>query len=93
MAEILVDSNVLVYAHDLSEPEKQLRALEVLDRLVEAALGVLSAQTLAEFSGEEPGGRVEHDHRDVIREQLAGLDKLAALPLQVGGVAGRCQID
>ena len=49
MAEILVDSNVLVYAHDLSEPEKQLRALEVLDRLVETALGVLSTQTLAEF--------------------------------------------
>ena len=49
MAEILVDSNVLVYAHDISEPEKQLRALEVLDRLVETDLGVLSAQTLAEF--------------------------------------------
>jgi predicted nucleic acid-binding protein len=49
MTEILVDSNVLVYAHDLSEPEKQRRALEVLDRLVETALGVLSAQTLAEF--------------------------------------------
>jgi len=49
MAEILVDSNVLVYAHDLSELEKQLRALEVLDRLVETALGVLSTQTLAEF--------------------------------------------
>ena len=49
MVEILVDSNVLVYAHDLSEPEKQHKALEVLDRLVETALGVLSTQTLAEF--------------------------------------------
>ena len=49
MVEILVDTNVLVYAHDLSEAEKQRRALEVLDRLVEAGLGVLSTQTLAEF--------------------------------------------
>jgi len=49
MAEILVDSNVLVYAHDRSELEKQHRALEVLDRLVETAFGVLSTQTLAEF--------------------------------------------
>lgn len=49
MAEILVDTNLLVYAHDLSEVEKQRRALEVLERLVEAGLGVLSTQTLAEF--------------------------------------------
>ena len=49
MAGILVDSNVLVYAHDRSEPEKQDRALELLDRLVETAFGVLSTQTLAEF--------------------------------------------
>jgi predicted nucleic acid-binding protein len=49
MAGILVDSNVLVYAYDRSEPDKQYRALEVLDRLVETGLGVLSAQTLAEF--------------------------------------------
>jgi predicted nucleic acid-binding protein len=49
MAEILVDTNLLVYAHDLSEVVKQRRALEVLERLVEAGLGVLSTQTLAEF--------------------------------------------
>ncbi len=42
----LVDTNVLVYAYDRSEPEKQRRALEVLDRL---AVGVLSTQVLAEF--------------------------------------------
>ena len=49
MAGILVDSNVLMYAYDRSEPEKQHRALEVLDRLVETGLGALSTQTLAEF--------------------------------------------
>lgn len=49
MASILVDTNVLVYAYDRSEPEKQRRALDVLDRLVTADVGFLSAQVLAEF--------------------------------------------
>jgi len=49
MVEILVDTNVLVYAHDRTEPEKQWRALDVLDRLVAADTGVLSTQVLAEF--------------------------------------------
>jgi predicted nucleic acid-binding protein len=49
MTAVLVDTNVLVYAYDRSESEKQLRALAVLDRLVEADAGVLSTQILAEF--------------------------------------------
>jgi predicted nucleic acid-binding protein len=49
MTAILVDTNVLVYAYDRSEPEKQRRALAVLDWLVDANAGVLSTQVLAEF--------------------------------------------
>ena len=45
----LVDTNVLVYAYDRSEPEKQIRALEVLDRLAETQRGVITAQVMAEF--------------------------------------------
>mgnify|MGYP001044479379 CR=1 FL=1 len=46
---VFVDTNVLVYAYDRSEPEKQRQALEVLDRLVMAGAGVISTQVLAEF--------------------------------------------
>jgi predicted nucleic acid-binding protein len=46
---ILVDTNVLVYAYDRSEPEKQARALAVLDRLASSKQGVLSTQVLSEF--------------------------------------------
>jgi len=46
---ILVDTNVLVYAYDRSEPEKGARATEVLDRLVATGIGVLTTQVLAEF--------------------------------------------
>ncbi|HNT77368.1 MAG TPA: PIN domain-containing protein [Anaerolineae bacterium] len=49
MADILVDTNVLVYAHDLTEPVKRQQALDVLDRLVAANVGFLSTQVLAEF--------------------------------------------
>jgi predicted nucleic acid-binding protein len=46
---VLVDTNVLVYAYDRSEPRKQAQAIQVLDRLAAASLGVLSTQVLAEF--------------------------------------------
>ena len=49
MAAILIDTNVLVYAYDCSEPEKQRRALEVLDGLARIGDGRLSAQVLSEF--------------------------------------------
>lgn len=46
---ILVDTNILVYAYDHSEPEKQGQALSILERLVTAKTGVISTQVLAEF--------------------------------------------
>ena len=46
---IFVDTNILVYAYDRSEPEKQGRAVEVLDRLATRGAGVISTQVLAEF--------------------------------------------
>jgi len=47
--EILVDTNVLVYAYDRAEVQKQGRALDTLRRLVASGRGRLSAQVLAEF--------------------------------------------
>jgi predicted nucleic acid-binding protein len=44
-----LDTNLLVYLYDRSEPLKQRRAREVLARLAEAEAGVVSAQVLAEF--------------------------------------------
>ena len=49
MAPTLIDTNVLVYAYDRSEPEKQRRALEVLETLAYTGAGRLSAQVLSEF--------------------------------------------
>jgi len=46
---VFVDTNVLVYAYDRSDPEKQRRALQVLDRLAITGAGMISAQVLSEF--------------------------------------------
>jgi predicted nucleic acid-binding protein len=48
-ARALLDTNVLIYAHDRSEPEKQQQALRVLDRAQSTEAGALTAQVLAEF--------------------------------------------
>jgi predicted nucleic acid-binding protein len=45
----LVDTNILVYAYDRSEYEKQKRARALLDWLESRACGVLSTQILGEF--------------------------------------------
>lgn len=49
MTAVLVDTNVLVYAHDPGEPGLQARAIVVLDALHSAGRGSLSVQSLAEF--------------------------------------------
>ena len=50
MTKMLIDTNVLIYAYDRSEPHKQRQALAVLDHLAGAGQGVLSTQVLTEFS-------------------------------------------
>lgn len=45
----LVDSNVLVYAHDIRDIRKQAVAIDVVSRLGVAGQAVVSAQCLSEF--------------------------------------------
>jgi len=49
MIAILIDTNILVYAHDRAEFDKQERAIETLKQLQETGIGRLSAQCLGEF--------------------------------------------
>jgi len=46
---ILVDTNVVAYAYDRSEPVKQRAALDLLSSLVSGSKGALSVQVLAEL--------------------------------------------
>ena len=49
MTTVLIDTNVLVYAHDRGEHAKQKHAIQVLERLNTTGSGRLSVQCLAEF--------------------------------------------
>ncbi len=49
MATLLIDTNILVYAHDSAMPEKQRRAINLLQHIGAARVGAVSAQTLSEF--------------------------------------------
>ena len=49
MVAVLIDTNVLVYAHDRGEFDKQGHAINTLNRLQVTGSGRLSAQCLAEF--------------------------------------------
>lgn len=49
MAAVLIDTNVLVYAHDRSAWVKQAQAIRVLTALQLAGSGRLSVQSLSEF--------------------------------------------
>lgn len=48
-ANYFVDTNVLVYSYDRSEPEKQQQALNLLDMLIITNTGIISTQVLSEF--------------------------------------------
>lgn len=48
-AKIFVDTNILVYAYDRSEPAKQQQAALILDKLALSGVGVISSQVMSEF--------------------------------------------
>ncbi|MGD2048726.1 MAG: PIN domain-containing protein [Chloroflexota bacterium] len=49
MAPILIDTNLLIYLFDHNQPDRQSRAMDVLNQLELMGLGRLSVQNLAEF--------------------------------------------
>lgn len=73
MNAVLVDTNVLVYAHDRGEPEKQAIAIRMLERLDATSQGVLSVQCLAEFFSITTRGRAPKLSVSQAIEQITNL--------------------
>ena len=57
MAAVLADTNLIVCAHDPSDPAKQAKAIEVLSHLHLSGIGRLTTQILAEFFAAATGGK------------------------------------
>ena len=85
-----LDTNVLIYAHDARDPDKQTRARELIRRLMHDRRGVVSLQVLQEFfaaatrklgmGSEDARHRIVHYSRfDVVTLGVA--DMIAAVDL------------
>lgn len=49
MGEVLIDTNIFVYAYDAFDSIKQARAVETTDTLIRSGRGRISTQVLGEF--------------------------------------------
>ncbi len=79
MGEVLIDTNVLVYAHQPAEAHKYAQAVRAVEVLTESGIGRLSTQVLGEFVSATTRVR-----RRIltIKEALAQVARLAdALPV------------
>jgi len=70
MTAVIVDTNVLVYAHDNGEREKQRQAIDLLRRLEVSGIGRLPAQVLSEFFNATTRGRSSILTVSVARRQV-----------------------
>lgn len=73
--KIFVDTNILVYAHDLSAGDRHTKALAMIENLWETETGVTSTQVLQEFyvtvtrKGKKP--LKPNEAREIIQNYLA----------------------
>lgn len=49
IAKVFVDTNILVYCYDRSNPAKQRQAIETVDQIARSRAGAISTQVLGEF--------------------------------------------
>lgn len=83
----VLDTNVLVYGFDASEPEKQERALDVLDRVGAEPAAALPAQVLAEFANAVMNRIDEPLSPEETRERIERFERLFPIfPLTPAGV-------
>ena len=50
MSRIFLDTNILVYVYDLRDPQKQVKAHELVRSIIHHQTGVISTQVLQEFA-------------------------------------------
>ena len=74
MSKQFIDSNVIVYANDAGDSEKQSRAIEVVTSLIRSGEGVVSTQVLMEYAA--VAATKLHQPRSAVDRQLSLLDRL-----------------
>ncbi len=80
MKKIFIDTNLIVYANDSHDPEKQYRAIELITELMNDGLGVISSQVLQEYANTALS-KLNQQHTIVLR-QLTLLESFEVVLLQ-----------
>lgn len=73
MSKVFLDTNLVVYANDETEPEKQLRAAHLVAELGRAQRGVISTQVMQEYA--YTGLRKLQQEPAVVLQQLLMLER------------------
>ncbi len=74
MTRCFIDTNIIVYANDARDGEKQARALEIVGGHMKSGTGVISTQVLQEYA--HVALNKLHQRQDVILRQLMLLENL-----------------
>ncbi len=74
MSRFFIDTNIIVYANDARDEQKQIRALEVVAEHMKAGTGVISTQVLQEYA--HVALNKLHQRQDVVLRQLVLLEEL-----------------
>jgi len=74
MKQSFIDTNIIVYANDARDKEKQAIALNVITEYMKTGMGVISTQVLQEYV--HVALNKLHQRQDVILRQLVLLEEL-----------------
>jgi len=74
MKQSFIDTNIIVYANDARDKEKQAIALNVITAHIKSGTGVISTQVLQEYA--HVALNKLHQRQDVILRQLVLLEEL-----------------
>lgn len=78
MNKTFIDTNIIIYANDARDEEKQKKALDIVAKHMRLRTGVISTQVLQEYA--HVALNKLHQRQDVILRQLFLLEGLEIIP-------------
>jgi len=78
MNKTFIDTNIIIYANDACDEEKQKKALNIVAKHMRSGTGVISTQVLQEYA--HVALNKLHQRQDVVLRQLVLLEGLEVIP-------------
>ena len=69
MNKVFLDTNLIVYANDVRDPQKQARAIELVATAMREGTGVISTQVMQEYAV-VAAGKLRQDPDTILRQLL-----------------------